>query len=224
MLRNLPEFSGREIGLMALVGSHAYGLAHAGSDRDYRGFYMAGAREVLGIDRPAESISSRKPDACCYELGRFAQLALAGNPNVLEILWAQPVIDSPAAARLRATRHAFLSQRVRTTYLKYASSQVHRAVEGGPLSRRPKAIRHVFRLTEQVEGILREGDLTLRVADPDRIRSYETMDDDTLTREFARTRERLEALASDLPIEPEREAIIDVICAVRAQMLSASAR
>lgn len=219
LLRGLPALAGADLALVSLVGSRAYGLHHADSDHDFRGVYQAPMRTLLGLGRPAEQLVATEPDVCCYELGKFADLALAANPNVLEILWAAPVIDSPAGAALRDIRDAFLSERVRKTYLGYTISQMNKALEGGRAAlykrRRAKAIRHLFRLHAQGLQLLTTGELTVAVADPERIRAQENLDDEGLTRACLRIRAQMEDAVSVLPVFPDRDRVDELVYRLR---------
>lgn len=223
LLRAHPAFAGADLTMVSLVGSRAYGLHHADSDYDYRGIYQASTRDMLGLTKPKEQLESKEPDVCCFEVGKFCALALAGNPNVLEVLWATPVIDTPEGAQLRELRGAFLSERVRTAYIGYAASQLKKALSGERAAqyerRRAKAIRHLFRLALQGEQLLRTGDLTLRLGDPEQVRSYEKMDDPALQATWAQMKERLDTLPSVLPEHPDRDRIGEVIYKMRLHKL-----
>ena len=113
------------------VGSTAYGLAHAESDVDRLGCYMAPSREVLGLRGHSVVSSSRvthDPDQTLHELGKFAALALSMNPTVSELLWLE-VYDTltPEGEALVAHRAAFLSQHLaRSAYGGYALQQANK--------------------------------------------------------------------------------------------------
>lgn len=75
--------------LAGVVGSQAYGLAHAGSDVDTVGVFICDTHELLGIDgaQAAETtLVSHHPDAQFHEIGKFVQLALKGSPGAIELL------------------------------------------------------------------------------------------------------------------------------------------
>jgi len=216
----IDALQGHDVGLISLVGSRAYGLHTPESDADYRGFYVAPSDDLLGLDRPVEQIEATGPvDLCVYELGKFCDLALAGNPNVLEVLWADALRVSEAGAALIDARDAFLSQRVRDTYLGYAVGQMKRALrheaDAQYVRRRQKAIRHLFRLAEQGERLLTEGTLTVAVSDPERLRALGDLDDAALGVEFERLRARLESIPTDLPPAPDRARISDLVRDIR---------
>ena len=64
-----------------------------------------------------------------YGLAKFVRLALANNPNMLDILWADETdvlfVDEYGEA-LRAARDLFLSRKVAQTYAGYADDQLKR--------------------------------------------------------------------------------------------------
>ena len=60
-------------------GSHAYGLARAGSDLDLKGVIIGPRSWYLGW-RPAPEQIQLTPDHVRYELRRFIHLAAEANP------------------------------------------------------------------------------------------------------------------------------------------------
>jgi len=109
-------------------GSHAFGTATPTSDVDIRGVCIPPARFLLGLSR-FEQYEDREGEVVIYGLAKFARLALANNPNMFDILWADEAdvlyLDAYGAA-LRAGRELFLSRRVAQTYAGYAHDQLKR--------------------------------------------------------------------------------------------------
>lgn len=221
-----------DIGLFVVGGSHAYGLATPTSDRDYRGFYVSPLEELLYVSpqlaeenpvaswqrRPAiTEVEKHDPDLALYELGKFVYLAGRANPNVLELLWAPILAESEIGRRLRANRQLFLSQRVRQTYLGYAVSQLRKtqSIEERRPERRAKFARHLFRLLEQGEQILSQGDLSVRVADPEKLRAMGEWPIERIEAEFTRLDERIKDLPSDLPLDANWDAINELLVELR---------
>lgn len=109
-------------------GSHAYGLARAGSDLDLKGVIIGPRSWYLGW-RPAPEQIQLTPDHVRYELRRFIHLAAEANPALLEMLWTDESdhrVVTPAGARLLASRRLFLSRRVVDRFGRYALSQLKR--------------------------------------------------------------------------------------------------
>lgn len=98
-LLGLEVIQGRQVALLGVVGSQAYGLVRVTSDVDLRGVYVAETKQLLGLpytheflkqhphrpDLPYEQIGLDEPDVVVWELGKFCQLGLKANPSVLEL-------------------------------------------------------------------------------------------------------------------------------------------
>jgi predicted nucleotidyltransferase len=110
-----------------VAGSHAYGTAVDGSDEDRRGVFIAPDSFLLGLDS-IEQVADERSDEVYYELGRFVELLLRNNPNVLELLgspddcvrYRHPLFDL-----LRP--ELFLSKRCAATFGEYAMGQIRKA-------------------------------------------------------------------------------------------------
>lgn len=209
--------AGHKVAALHLVGSHAYGLATPTSDEDLRGYYIAPTDQLLGMSQPAEQLERKTPDLVVYELGKFARLAAAANPNVLEVLWAPALHLSEEGRLLIEHRHLFLSQRVRHTYGGFARSQLKQLAkaDGQDAERREKCARHLFRICEHAEQLLRDGELSIRVRDPEELREKSRWPTDRIEREFARFDDRLAQIASPLPEHPDVEAINRLLVEIR---------
>lgn len=108
--------------LKVLAGSRSYGLETPDSDWDSRGICIPPLKYLLGLQR-FEQEESADHDHVVYSLEKFARLALAGNPNLVEMLFADPgniLHTSPAGERLREHRRLFLSRKVGRTFGGYA--------------------------------------------------------------------------------------------------------
>ena len=73
--------------LKTVWGSRAFGTAGPNSDLDVRGVCIPPARYLLGLSG-FEQYEDRTGEVVIYGLAKFARLALANNPNMLDILWA----------------------------------------------------------------------------------------------------------------------------------------
>ena len=164
-----------EIILSGIVGSTAHGLTQVGSDVDRLGIFQRPTRQLLGLRSRRDSVVSTSPDITVHELGKFIGLALRCNPTVTELLWLDShEIAAPVGRQLVAARSAFLSEKlVRNSYIGYANAQFlklkargYESFQAGIGSRSAKHARHMFRLLEQGEHLLRTGSLTTRVAEP----------------------------------------------------------
>jgi predicted nucleotidyltransferase len=111
----------------AVAGSQAYGTAVDSSDEDRRGVFVAPESFLGGLDS-IEQVSDEKSDQVYYELGRFAELLIRNNPNVLELL-AMPEdcirYRHPLFELLDPV--LFLSKRCADTFGEYAMGQIRKA-------------------------------------------------------------------------------------------------
>lgn len=137
--------------LLVLSGSHAYGMSRPESDVDVRGlaippkdFFFGYSKRFEQFDGefPRENIinkveelvkrkvpSEEKIDSCVYNLTKFFSLASQGNPNLLDILYADEscrILSTPLAEILLENKDLFLSTKLRFSYAGYAMSQLKR--------------------------------------------------------------------------------------------------
>lgn len=237
------------LGLLAVAGSRAYGLDHADSDIDVRGVYVAPTEQLLGLSSPKESFdrssidaeSGLELDVVCHELGKFTSLALAANPNILEVLFAdhgvpgQFILADDVLQPLLDVRHLTLSRHAARTYGGYMVSQIKRmeraaAGESGTGEFRPgravKAVRHALRLADQGLALLRTGQMHLRVNNPEELRRQAqqlTLEDAAqfIEQKLAKIDEAAET--SPLPPDPDRDTVSDAVRTIRLQLLDNAA-
>jgi predicted nucleotidyltransferase len=200
--------------LLGVTGSTAYGLAMEHSDIDRQGIFVAPTREVLSLkwNGHKETVVTHDPDMTMHEVGKFCRLALQCNPTVSEVLWlSEYEVCEPEAQLLISIREAFLSKRrVFDAYMGYAAQQAHKLqnreddglVGFGPKTknRRPKHARHLRRLTEQCEGLLRTGELTIKVADRDALFEFVQQSTEYIVDWFENRRAELVGLMEDSPL------------------------
>jgi hypothetical protein len=121
----LPWLVARTI-LFARHGSHAYGLATEGSDEDFKGVAIPPKEYFFGFVSRFEQAESKTPDMVVFDLRKFMSLAADCNPNIIEVLWTEPLVVTPLGERLRASRGAFLSKKAKHTFSGYALAQLKR--------------------------------------------------------------------------------------------------
>ena len=111
----------------AISGSKAFGLATEKSDTDIRGVFYMPKEKFFGLNY-IEQISNETNDIVYYELGRFVELLLKNNPNILEIL-ATPedcvLQKNPIFNHLKI--EDFLSKLSKDTFGGYAFTQIQKA-------------------------------------------------------------------------------------------------
>lgn len=110
-----------------ISGSRSFGLATENSDTDIKGVYYLSKEDFFGLNYIPQ-ISNETNDITYYEIGRFTELLLKNNPNILEILatpedcilYKNPLMD------LYQQEH-FLSKLCKDTFGGYASAQIQKA-------------------------------------------------------------------------------------------------
>ncbi|MEH1056254.1 nucleotidyltransferase domain-containing protein [Micromonospora sp. CPCC 206171] len=166
--------------LSGIVGSVAYGLAGPGSDVDRIGVFAAPTVAFHGLHPPKESVVTTDPDVTLHEAGKYAKLALSGNPTATELMWLPDdcyETRTEFGERLIGIRSAFLSApRVRDAYLGYATQQFRKltARDSSVSGRRRSAkhARHLARLLHQGRVLYATGVLEIRLADPEWFRAF----------------------------------------------------
>ena len=112
-------------------GSHAYGLNVETSDVDTGGVYITTNDILLGLRSGyCEQIADKKNDNVWYEVGRFLELLMNSNPNMLEalfvpercILYKHPVMDY-----ILENRHKFLTKKAFNALVGYSIEQIRKA-------------------------------------------------------------------------------------------------
>lgn len=119
---------GKNIILIGLGGSYAYGMNKDSSDLDIRGISLNKKEEVLlGID--FEQVVDENTDTTIYSFGKMIELLTKMNPNTCEILgledW-QYLYLHPIGRELLENRKMFLSKICIHTFGGYAGSQLRR--------------------------------------------------------------------------------------------------
>lgn len=214
--------------LEGIVGSTAYGLAHADSDLDYIGIGVRPTREVLGVFQPEETEVTKNPDRTIHEVRKFCHLAGKNNPTIMELLWLDEYeIAEDEALFLIDIREEFLSKKLRKTYGGYAKQQAERLLRRGDFAadlkkRQAKHGRHCTRLLLQGQSALETGKIIVRLNSDqvdfvrgmgemavNDIENFHAIIDD-MDDKFGAMLDQ-----SDLPEEPNWEAINDTLLTIR---------
>ncbi|MFF7446455.1 MULTISPECIES: DNA polymerase beta superfamily protein [unclassified Streptomyces] len=216
--------------LSGIVGSTAYGLAHAGSDVDRLGMFAAPTNSLHGLHGPKESHVTTAPDRTLHEAAKWCRLALGGNPTAMELVWLPAElyeVRTPLGDELIALRTSFLSaKKIRDAYLGYATQQFRRLENRGDGSfsadtrkRTAKHARHLKRLCHQGLELYATGNLTIRVENPDEYREFgeRVADDASVARPLLAFYEKgFDETRTALPERPDEPAVEAWLHRVRA--------
>lgn len=107
-------------------GSHAYGLNIETSDEDFKGVAVPPPEYTSGFLRKFEQAESKEPDMVIFDIRKFMSLAADCNPNIIEVLFSEPMLITWAGEALVEARHRFLSKRAKHTFSGYAVAQLRR--------------------------------------------------------------------------------------------------
>ncbi|WP_369388367.1 nucleotidyltransferase domain-containing protein [Streptomyces sp. CG1] len=164
-----PETLVRDHTVYACVmGSRAFGLATDTSDTDRRGVFLAPTPLFWRFQKPPTHVEGPGEEQFSWELERFCELALRGNPNILECLHS-PLVEhlDDTGRELLSLREAFLSRRAHDTFTGYALGQRRKLEAGIRATGAPrwKHAMHLLRLLMSARDLLRTGELRIDVGD-----------------------------------------------------------
>lgn len=113
--------------LEVIAGSKSFGLDTPLSDTDIKGVFYLPREKFYGLDYIPQ-ISNDSSDIVYYEIGRYIELLLKNNPNILEIL-ATPddciIYKHPLMDKFKSVD--FLSKLCKDTFAGYAMTQIKKA-------------------------------------------------------------------------------------------------
>lgn len=128
-----PHLDWIEDGTVLLVrhGSHAYGTNTETSDEDFKGVAIPPKEYFLGYTNRFEQAELKAPDddAVIYDIRKFFNLAADCNPNIIEVLHTDPsdhFIVTDLGRKILDNKDAFLSKKIKHTFLGYSVSQLKR--------------------------------------------------------------------------------------------------
>ncbi|RWX02286.1 nucleotidyltransferase domain-containing protein [Flavobacterium cerinum] len=124
----IQEIKDKNLILFEVIsGSRSFGLDTATSDTDIKGIFYLPKDIFFGLDYIPQ-INNDTNDIVYYEIGRFVELLLKNNPNILEML-ATPddciLYKHPIMNNFRI--EDFLSKLCKDTFAGYATTQIKKA-------------------------------------------------------------------------------------------------
>jgi len=122
------EHLGKNIILLGLGGSHAYGTSNENSDLDIRGITLNKKKEIL-TNQKFEQFLNEETDTVIYSFNKIVSLLANCNPNTIEMLGLKPehyIYLSPIGKELLNNRKMFLSKKAVYSFGGYATAQARR--------------------------------------------------------------------------------------------------
>lgn len=113
--------------LKCISGSKAYNLHLPSSDTDFKGIFVLPKRRLFGLEQVAQ-LANETNDEVYFEIGRFIDLLLKNNPNILELLNTPKgcvLFKHPLMMLIRP--EDFLSKLCKETFAGYARTQIKKA-------------------------------------------------------------------------------------------------
>ena len=116
-----------------LGGSRSYNLNHENSDRDYGGVYIMPTRDFVSLSPPPDILEGtsadkvKNPDHAFYEIFKFCNLLIKGNPTIIEMLFTNKnSFVTNEWNELKEHRVEFLTKKCVLQYLGYLNGQLER--------------------------------------------------------------------------------------------------
>ena len=227
--------------LRCTVGSSVHGVSVGTDDRDEMGVCVEWLDAAMGIRGSFEQFIYRSAaereqrhdapsqagdlDLTIYSLRKWCRLALDGNPTVLLLLFAPPIMSEREGDELRRMSGLFASRRAGRRFLGYLQAQKQRLLgERGQKNVNRQALvdqygfdtkyaGHMLRLGYQGVEFMETGWLSLPMREPDRERVVAVrqglIDLNEVLTECGELEARLKGLlvTSPLPEDPNTAAV-----------------
>ncbi len=239
-LRTNPHL-GKNIILLTLGGSYAYGTNTDHSDLDIRGIAVNSKREIL-LGSDFNVCGNLETDTMIRSFKKACRLFKQGNPSIVELLGCKPehyFYISPIGQELLDKKDIFLSKRVIKPFLGFSKEQKIQAEntlsnylvadKDYLKARASKHMLHSIRALYMLRDILEEKEIvTFREEEHDLlmyIRSGEMIDNNEITDEFYEMEDSLRygidmaIQRTDLPEQPDDEAIDNFIASVNERIV-----
>ena len=118
----------KDIILLGLGGSHAYGTNNENSDLDIRGIATNKPNDIL-LGRDFETVINKETDTVIYSLRKIVSLLKTCNPNTIELLGLKPehyLFLNDYGRTLLDNKNLFLSKICISSFGGYANAQLRR--------------------------------------------------------------------------------------------------
>lgn len=204
----------------AIAGSRLYGLDTPTSDHDFMGIGIMEQREKLGLRHTNQAGFN---DDVTYEITKWIQLALNGNPTILQMLWIQPehVVEChPDWWKWQTQlRELVLTERCRAAFLGYLDGQRKKLLNNRgqreELKQRygydVKFAAHMIRLGIQGIDVVRTGNMWLPMRQVHRTYLRATLEgahtQESVLSYAAKLEQNLKEVPSVLPLGHDPDAV-----------------
>ena len=230
-IQDLPDLN---YALIGLQGSRMLGLQQSeDADYDYRGVFIAPKKDLLSLHKPSPTIEGGSSvdgemDYVFHEVEKFFQLAIKGNPSVIELLFVPEYALITSKGHLIVNnKHLFLGEKaLRSAFSGYAMSQIiYLQKNRGDAKRKAKHVRHCFRLFDQGAELLSTGHISMPLKNPEyylRLGEmiYQEGGLENLVRIFEEKDAEFRRIKSVLPEHPDVERINQLLLHIRGEAYS----
>lgn len=152
-LRTNPHL-GKNVILLGLGGSYAYGTNVETSDVDIRGCALNSKSEIL-TGTGFEQVTNEATDTTVYSFNKLIHLLSNANPNVIEILGLRPehyIYLSPVGQELLNNKKLFLSKKCVYSFGGYANQQLYRLQQKSKQSMKQSDLeKHILKTLEHMQ-------------------------------------------------------------------------
>ena len=149
------EHLGKNIILLGLGGSHAYGTNNENSDLDVRGVALNSKKDIL-TNENFEQFTNDATDTTIYSFNKIITLLSNLNPNTCEILGLKPehyLFISPVGKELLDNVNMFLSKKCINTFGGYSHQQLYRLKQKSAHSLEQTDLeKHIFKTIRNLKN------------------------------------------------------------------------
>ena len=145
------EHLGKNIILLGLGGSHAYGTNTESSDLDVRGIALNSKADIL-TNQNYNQFTNEETDTVIYSFNKMLTLLSSCNPNTIEMVGLKPehyLYVHPLGQELLDNKKMFLSTKAVQTFGGYAEQQLRRlGNKSNRLVSQSEQEQHIFNTIE----------------------------------------------------------------------------